>query len=157
MPDLVQSLELIAFSERIIQLVLLALCLFVSWTDIRSRRIPNLTLLIGFLLVLVLRLLYGEGWTWTAELPLAAAVLLFFGMIALIWPAAVGMGDVKMLAFVAYGIGFTPFVHVLTVASLLAFLYSIYLILRQKANYTYTLPYAPFLSMGLVLWIFSTL
>lgn len=141
--------------ERIIQLILLGLCFSVSWTDFKERRIPNLALLIGFMLMLALRLLCGEEWSWLSAIPFVAVVLVFFGGIALVWPASIGMGDVKLLACAAYALGVGPFFLVLTIASMTALLGASLLLLFDQASRTHSLPYAPFLSVGLLSWFVS--
>lgn len=150
--------SIVAFlaSERIIQLILLGLCFFVSWTDLKERRIPNLALLIGFALMLAWRLLWGGEWSWLSAIPFGAVILVFFGGIALIWPASIGMGDVKLLSCAAYALGVGPFFLVLTIASMTALLGATLLLLRDQTSRTHFLPYAPFLSVGLLIWFFSS-
>lgn len=149
-------LEVFLTSERIIQLILLGLCFAVSWTDIRERRIPNLALLIGFALMLAVRLLLGKDWSWLSSIPFGAVVLFCFGGIALIWPASLGMGDVKLLSCAAYALGVGPFFMVLTITSMTALLGAGILLLRNQTSRTQSLPYAPFVSVGFLLWfVFS--
>lgn len=144
--------ELTSTAERIIQLILLGLCFFVSWTDIRERRIPNRALLTGFVLVLAIRLMWGKDSSWLAAIPFAAVVLFFFGGIALIWPTSVGMGDVKLLFCTAYALGVEPFFLVLTTASMTAMLCASILLLGSRARPIRSLPYAPFVSVALLCW-----
>lgn len=113
------------------------------------RRIPNRALLAGCFLIIFMRLGFEEAWPWLAHFASGAFVLFAFGLVAWIWPAAVGMGDVKLLALLAFALGVRPFVLILTIASLSALLLSLFLMLSKRAGVRYSLPFAPHLTYGL--------
>ena len=94
--------------------VALAAWLFIAaWTDVRTRRIPNLLVANGILWGLAVHTIapHGEGlfafwWgglgAWQALLGLAAGLALFMPLYLL---RAVGAGDVKLLAMVGVWLG----------------------------------------------------
>ena len=137
----------------IVQLVLLGCCLHASWTDLRFRKIPNRTVLFGFVTISLLHLATGGVSHLLAQLLFAALPLLVFGLASLIWPAGIGMGDVKLLALVCFALGLRPFAMVLTLASLSALFFACGMLLRKRASRGSSLPFAPFLTLGLLAFL----
>lgn len=137
----------------LVPLVLLGCCLYVSWTDLRARRIPNRALLVSFFLIAVLQLSAGGVWHLLLSLVAGLFPLIIFGLAALIWPRAIGMGDVKLLALLGFALGLRPFAAVLMLGSLFALLCALWMMLRRRAGSGGTLPFAPFLTLGLVLFL----
>lgn len=132
--------------------ILIVVCIYVSWTDVRYRRIPNRALLAGFLLVA------GTGcviWTkelWMDHLGNGVGVVFAFGLIAWLWPDRLGMGDVKLLGLLGFAIGLRPFVMILTSACLLILLVSLILLFAKRIDWQSSLPFAPFVTTGLLLY-----
>ncbi|MFS0554397.1 prepilin peptidase [Brevibacillus sp. 179-C9.3 HS] len=129
--------------------VLLGLCLYLSWVDYRHRRIPNRALSAGFLLISLMQLAFSSPLEWLNAGLFAILCLFVFGLISWHWPLAFGMGDVKLLALICYGLGVRDFVLVLTTASLSALFVSVVLLLIRKVSLTSSLPFAPFMTIGL--------
>lgn len=139
--------------EIITRVVLFFLCLFVTWTDLRERRIPNWSLLGCMIILFAMRFFFGTPGSWLYPLPVAAAVLFSFAALAWRWPEALGMGDVKLFACFAYGLGGADFVWIFTAASLLALLYAIAVFLVKRKKAPRFLPFAPFLFAGYACWL----
>lgn len=139
--------------EIIIRCVLFVLCLFVTWTDLQERRIPNWSLLLCVSILFAMRFFFGPPGSWLYPLPVAAVVLFSFAALAWRWPEALGMGDVKLFACFAYGLGGVAFVWIFTAASLLALLYAGVVFLVKRKNVPRTLPFAPFLFAGFACWL----
>ena len=59
-----------------------------------------------------------------------------------------GMGDVKMMFFMGLGMLPERIIHFLFTSFLIAFIYSIYIILFKKSRYDNTIPFGPFLIIG---------
>ncbi|EJL23130.1 A24 family peptidase [Brevibacillus sp. BC25] len=129
--------------------ILFGLCLYLSWVDFRHRRIPNLALGVGFVLISIMKYVLSSQREWLMAGLFAILCLLVFGWISWHRPRALGMGDVKLLALVCYGLGVHDFVVVLTVASLAAMLVSLVLILIRKVSIKCEVPFAPFVTIGL--------
>lgn len=136
-----------------IEMTAFLLCVHLSFFDLRCRRIPNRSLVAGFMLLMTLALALCPEWPWPSHLLSALFFLAFFGAIAWLWPAAVGMGDVKLAVLLCFVLGFRPFVFLLTTASLAALFVSLIFVLGRRTGPDFTLPFAPFLTAGLLLWI----
>lgn len=139
--------------EIITRCFLFVLCLFVTWTDLQERRIPNWSLLLCMIILFVMHFFFGQPWSWLYSLLIATVVLFSFAALAWRWPEALGMGDVKLFACLTYGLGGAAFVWIVTAASLLALLYAsvVFLVKRKKAPRQ--LPFAPFLFTGYACWL----
>lgn len=129
--------------------VLFVLCLYVSWMDLRHRRIPNQAIGTGFFLLTLCNLAYFSPAGWIEAVFYTLLCLLVFGFVSWHWPLALGMGDVKLLALICYGLGVREFVVVLTVASMLALIVSILLLLMRRVSVNSSLPFAPFVTLGI--------
>ncbi len=140
-PDVVQLL---------VHLLFVGICLYVAWTDLRERRIPNDALLFGFLFTTLLALLFPEAFSWSMHALPAIAFTLGFVLLSLWWPAALGMGDAKLLGLLVYGLGFQAFLSVFTLACTFAFLTALLLLSCKKIKAGGTLPYAPFVAVGML-------
>ena len=134
----------------LVPLVLLACCLYVSWTDLRSRRIPNLILLLSFFAIAALQLSLAGGRQLVFSLLAGFVPLLVFGLASLCRPKAVGMGDVKLLALLSFALGIRAFAVVLLLASLFALLAATGMTLRKRKTPDGPIPFAPFVTLGLL-------
>ncbi|MED1783677.1 A24 family peptidase [Brevibacillus fortis] len=136
--------------------ILFGLCLYLSWIDFRHRRIPNRALGAGFVLISLLELILSSPMEWLIAGLFAILCLLVFGWISWHRPLALGMGDVKLLALVCYGLGVRDFVVVLTIASMAALLVSLALLLMRKVSIEGEVPFAPFVTFGLAVILYMS-
>lgn len=136
--------------------VLIVLCSYVSWTDVRYRRIPNRALFVGFLLIAGMGCVMWTKELWMSHLGLGAGVAFAFGLAAWYCPERIGMGDVKLLGLLGFAMGFRPFVLIVTLACLLILLTSLFLLVAKRIGWQSSLPFAPFVTMGLLLYQVST-
>lgn len=123
----------------------------VSRTDLETRLIPNRIVLPGAVAILVARTLDDPGIAWILG-ALAAGGLLF--LVALVYPKGMGMGDVKLAAFLGAGLG-----GAVAVALFLGFVAGFFpaiavLVRRGRAARKETIPYGPFLALGGVIALF---
>lgn len=134
----------------ILQLVLYAMytgiLLYVSWTDIRTRRIPNVVIGPAILLALL-------AMRWTIGMPSA----LLGGMIAplplivarlIAGAGKMGMGDIKMAIFVGLILGSDLALVGVVIGLVLSLLVGLIGILRGKWTLQSKLPFGPFLAAG---------
>jgi leader peptidase (prepilin peptidase)/N-methyltransferase len=137
------------------QLWLAALAVVLVVTDVQHRRLPNALLLAGggglaALLVLAALLDHDLG---ALVGGLAAAVTLFvlFLLAAVVSPAGMGMGDVKLAAVLGLALGYAGSAQVL-LAVLLAFLLhavlAVSLLVTGRAGRQTNLPFGPALLIG---------
>ncbi|RAT96185.1 A24 family peptidase [Brevibacillus sp. Leaf182] len=134
--------------------ILFGLCLYLSWVDFRHRRIPNLALGAGFVLISFMEYVLSSPMEWLMAGFFAILSLLMFGWISWHRPLALGMGDVKLFALVCYGLGVRDFVVVLTIASMAALLVSLILLLIRKVSITCEVPFAPFVTIGIAVVLY---
>lgn len=134
--------------------ILFGLCLYLSWVDFRHRRIPNLALGAGFVLISFMEYALSSPMEWLMAGFFAILSLLVFGWISWHRPLALGMGDVKLFALVCYGLGVRDFVVVLTIASMAALLVSLILLLIRKVSIKYEVPFAPFVTIGIAVVLY---
>ena len=123
----------------------------VTRTDLEHRLIPNRIVVPGTVLVLVLRTLAEPSPAWLLA-AVAAGALLF--VVALVYPQGMGMGDVKLAAFLGAGLGASVAVA-LFVGFLSAVVPAVVLIARHgRAARTLPIPLGPFLALGAVVALF---
>jgi leader peptidase (prepilin peptidase)/N-methyltransferase len=108
----------------------------VTRTDLERRLIPNRVVVPGTVVVLVLRTLDEPSPAWAIAMLAAGAVLL---VAALVYPPGLGMGDVKLAAFLGAGLGA-----------------AVVLIVRHgRAARKKGIPLGPFLALGGVVALFA--
>ncbi|MED4585506.1 A24 family peptidase [Brevibacillus choshinensis] len=132
--------------------ILIVVFIYVSWTDVRYRRIPNRALLTGLLLVAGIGCVIWPKELWMAHFGVGVGVVATFGLVAWFWPERIGMGDVKLLGLLGFAIGLRPFVLILTSACLLILLVFLFLLLAKRIGWQSSLPFAPFVTVGLLLY-----
>jgi leader peptidase (prepilin peptidase)/N-methyltransferase len=126
-----------------------------SAIDIDRRLIPNRIVLPAAGVVLVAQLaFFSEHWLEWILAALGAG--LFFGVVYLIYPAGLGMGDVKLTILLGAALGLDV-VPALFVGSLAAGVFGLGLVFRHGTSVRkQAIPLGPFLAFGaLVLFFFS--
>jgi leader peptidase (prepilin peptidase)/N-methyltransferase len=124
----------------------------VTRTDLERRLIPNRVVVPGTVVVLVLRTLDEPSPAWAIAMLAAGAVLL---VAALVYPPGLGMGDVKLAAFLGAGLGAAVAVA-LFVGFLAALVPALVLIVRHgRAARKKGIPLGPFLALGGVVALFA--
>lgn len=125
-------------------LVLVAL----SVTDLETRRVPNRIVVPALAVALVARSALDPSLEWLLG-ALAVGALLF--VLAVVHPAGLGMGDVKLGAFLGAWLGWYG-VLALVLGAFAAFLpAAAILVTRGREGRKVGLPFAPFLALGGVL------
>lgn len=123
----------------------------VTCTDIEQRRVPNRVIVPALGIALVVQTALDPRFEWIVA-SLAAGG--FYLLAALVYPAGLGMGDVKFAAFLGAWLG-APVVVALFAGSLLALVPAVVIIATQgKAGRKVGIPFAPFLAGGAVIALF---
>jgi leader peptidase (prepilin peptidase)/N-methyltransferase len=122
--------------------VFVAALLGISFVDLRERRVPNRIVLPAAALVLALRTIGDPSPEWAIAALAAAAFLL---VPALIYPAGLGMGDVKLMLLLGAMLG-RDVLTALVLGLSAAAIPSLVLLLRGRRGTT--IPLAPFLALG---------
>jgi leader peptidase (prepilin peptidase) / N-methyltransferase len=128
-----------------------AVLVVVSATDLSHRIVPNRVVLPATVVVLAAQTLLHPSVEWTLGALGASAFLL---AAAIVYPAGMGMGDVKLALLMGAMLGRTVPVA-LMLGMLLALVPSVVLLARHgKAARKMGIPFAPFLALGSVLALF---
>jgi leader peptidase (prepilin peptidase)/N-methyltransferase len=117
----------------------------VSVIDLEQRRVPNRIVLPGLAAALVARTAVDPSPRWALGALIAGGALF---VLAAIHPAGLGMGDVKLAAFLGAWLGWNG-VLALVLGSFAGFLPALAIILaRGRAARKIAIPFAPFLAIG---------
>jgi leader peptidase (prepilin peptidase) / N-methyltransferase len=123
----------------------------ITRTDFEHRLIPDLVVLPGAVAVLALRTIDDPSVEWIVS-ALAAGLVLF--LVVLVYPRGLGMGDVKLTAFLGAGLGVSVVVA-LFVGFFAAFVPAAVLFVRHgKEARKSAIPLGPFLALGGVVALF---
>lgn len=121
-------------------------------TDLEERRIPNRIVVPAMVVALVVQTIRDPSIEWIVS---AAAAGGFFLVAALVYPPGLGMGDVKLGAFLGAWLGRHVAIAFFA-GSLLAVIPSIVILakLGTKAGRKVGIPYGPFLALGGIVALF---
>jgi leader peptidase (prepilin peptidase)/N-methyltransferase len=124
----------------------------VTAADLDYRLIPNRVVLPASVVVLTLMTTADPSAEW-ALCALAAGGGLF--VVAFVYPAGMGMGDVKLAFLMGAALG-RSVLPALMLAMLLAVIPAVWLLVRHgKAGRTMGIPFGPFLALGSVVLLFA--
>jgi leader peptidase (prepilin peptidase)/N-methyltransferase len=138
-------------TEAIVNALGCAVLVAVSITDLERRIIPNRIVLPALAVALVVQTARDPSAEWVLAALGAGG---FFLLLALVHPAGLGMGDVKLAAFMGAWLGRDVAVAVF-VGSLLGMLPALVVLVRRGGEgRKVTLPYGPFLAAGGVVGLF---
>ena len=123
----------------------------VTRTDLEHRLIPDKVILPGAVAMLALRTIDDPSVEWVAS---ALATGLVFFVIVLVYPKGLGMGDVKLSAFLGAGLGVSV-VPAMFVGFFAAFVPAVVMLIRQGTGARKkAIPLGPFLALGGVVALF---
>ena len=124
----------------------------VTVTDLERRIVPNRIIVPSLAVALVARTALDPSVRWA--LATVAAGGLFF-VIALIYPAGLGMGDVKLAAFLGAWLGWQS-LTALMLGAFASLVPAVAILVRHgRAGRKMGLPFAPFLALGGVIAVFA--
>ncbi|WP_171718378.1 prepilin peptidase [Paenibacillus phytohabitans] len=125
---------------------LISICLFFSYTDIRTRRIPN-KIIHPLILFFFLIRLFDVGY-YMGLIPALIFTILYF-----INSRAIGAGDIKLIALIGLILGLENTFIVVVVMNFTALAYLIFRYVKDRMNVK-TIPLAPFLTIGVICTVF---
>jgi leader peptidase (prepilin peptidase) / N-methyltransferase len=138
--------------EALVDILACGVLVAVTVTDLERRIVPNRIIVPALVVALIVQTIRDPSIEWIAAALGAGA---FFLIMALIYPAGLGMGDVKMAAFLGAWLG-APVVVALFLGSLFAMIPAIVLLARHgRAGRKMGIPFAPFLAAGGVVALFA--
>jgi len=137
--------------EALIAAIFCWVLVIVTRTDLEHRLIPDLIVLPGAVVLLVLRTIDDPSLEWILS-ALGAGIVLF--LIVLVYPRGLGMGDVKLSALLGAVLGISVVVAMF-VGFFVAFLPAAILFVRHgREARKHAIPLGPFLALGGVIALF---
>ncbi len=138
--------------EAVVDALACAVLVAVSVTDLERRIVPNRIVVPAIVVALVVQTVRDPSLEWILASVGAGG---FYFIAALIYPAGIGMGDVKLAAFLGAWLG-AQVIVALFAGSLLAVVPAVAIIAKRgKAGRKVGIPFAPFLAGGAVIALFS--
>lgn len=153
------GLTWLAFRQSGMGLEMMALCLYawfllaIAFIDLEHRLVLNRMLLAGLPLLLFGGLALGHRDPFSPLVGAAAGFLPFLAL-ALVWPGAMGMGDVKLAGWIGLAVGYPGILPVLVIASASAGMAGLLLLIAHRFRRGVTFAYAPYLSFGAIIVLF---
>ena len=137
--------------EALVDILACAVLVAVSVTDLERRIVPNRIIVPALVAALVVQTARDPSVEWIVA---ALAAGGFYLVAALVYPAGLGMGDVKLATFLGAWLGASVIVA-LFAGSILALLPAVVILaLRGREGRKVGIPYAPFLAGGAVIALF---
>jgi prepilin signal peptidase PulO-like enzyme (type II secretory pathway) len=139
-------------SEEILYLILFLLTFYASFTDWKHRLIYDRVILIGLVSAMICRSLDSSA-TWWDYIGTGLVTLIVLSTVAVATGGrAIGGGDIKILSMLGFSLGILPFLTLFLVSHLTAiFFLLIWKVFHsKKVNKDTTLPFAPFILLGLI-------
>ena len=137
--------------EALVDSLACAVLVAVTVTDLERHVVPNRIIVPALVVALVVQTVRDPSIEWIVA---ALAAGGFFLIAALIYPAGLGMGDVKLVAFLGAWLG-TPVIVAMIAGSFLAVIPAIFILATQgKAARKVGIPFAPFLAGGALIALF---
>ena len=137
--------------EALVDALGCAVLVVVTVTDLERRIVPNRVILPALVTALVVQTIRDPSIEWIVS---ALAAGGFFLLAALIHPAGLGMGDVKLAAFLGAWLGASVTVALFAGAVIAMIPAVIILAMRGSAGRKVGIPFAPFLAAGGVVGLF---
>jgi leader peptidase (prepilin peptidase)/N-methyltransferase len=123
----------------------------ITRTDLEHRLIPDRVVIPGTIAMVVLRTIDDPSPEWVIG---AVVTGLVFFVLVLIYPKGLGMGDVKLSAFLGAGLG-VAVLPAMFVGFFAAFVPSAAMLVRHgKDARTMAIPFGPFLALGGIVGLF---
>jgi leader peptidase (prepilin peptidase)/N-methyltransferase len=137
--------------EMLVDVAACAVLVAVTVTDLERRIVPNRIIVPALAAALVVQTVRDPSVEWFLSALGAGG---FFLLAALVYPAGLGMGDVKLAAFLGAWLG-TAVVVALFAGSILALVPAVVILaMRGSSGRKVGIPFAPFLAAGGVVALF---
>jgi leader peptidase (prepilin peptidase)/N-methyltransferase len=132
-----------------VHLLILAVLVVLTATDVEQRRLPHL-LLDSLIVVAALFVPFNPTVSWTDALIGGAAAVAFMGVLGLVVRGGVALGDLYLVGPIGLVLGWPAIFVAVFVAGLLSAVVSALLLLTRRAGLKTYIPFGPFLVAGMV-------
>lgn len=139
----------------LINIVFITTMIVATVTDLKETMVPDRVIVVGYILVLLLRIIQGEalfsylGSSIMSFLLLFAIFVLSFGRM--------GGADVKIYALIGLAIGFSDAVATLFYASLISILYHAPFLIKGTWDRDREIPFIPFITVAILITYYINL
>ena len=133
----------------LVHLVILAILVVLTATDLEQRRLPHL-LLDPLIVVAVLFVPFNPSVSWPEALIGAAVAIGFMGALGLLVRGGVALGDLYLVGPIGLVLGWPAIFVAVFVAGLLSAVVSALLLVTRRAGLKTYIPFGPFLVAGMV-------
>ena len=148
--------------QLLVYLALISLLIVISAIDLKTMEIPNGLIIAGFivgaiqLIVTVFTGIFGDWTSYVFGLFAGGLPLLLIALIAgfLLRKEAIGGGDVKLMAFCGFIIGWKLVIPAYLIGIVLGAVISVMLMALGRKKRGDEIPFGPFLSLGVVFSVF---
>jgi leader peptidase (prepilin peptidase)/N-methyltransferase len=125
----------------------IGILLVISIVDIKTRKIPDLLVLGGFVIFFCTKIFLNKDLSFWLILDTAVGFLSIF-CLWLLTKGGIGLGDAKLSALLGFLLGIYHWVIALLVASVTGLLVCAVLLILKKIERKQGIPFAPFLAIG---------
>lgn len=132
-----------------VHLLILAILVLLTATDLEQRRLPHL-LLDPLIVVTVLFVPLNPSVSWTNALIGAVVAVAFMGVLGLLVRGGVALGDLYLVGPIGLVLGWPAIFVAIFVAALLSAVFSVLLLVTRRAGLKTYIPFGPFLVAGMV-------
>jgi leader peptidase (prepilin peptidase)/N-methyltransferase len=132
-----------------VHLLILAILVLLTATDLEQRRLPHL-LLDPLIVVAVLFVPFNPSVAWLDALIGAAVAVAFMGLLGLLVRGGVALGDLYLVAPIGLVVGWPAIFVAIFVAGLLSAVFSALLLVTRRAGLKTYIPFGPFLVAGMM-------
>jgi leader peptidase (prepilin peptidase)/N-methyltransferase len=132
-----------------VHLLILAVLVVLTATDLEQRRLPHL-LLDSLIVVAALFVPFNPTVSWTDALIGGAAAVAFMGVLGLVVRGGVALGDLYLVGPIGLVLGWPAIFVAVFVAGLLSAVVSALLLVSRRAGLKTYIPFGPFLVAGMV-------
>ncbi len=140
----------ISLINRIYYLIVFSLCACISSVDLKTRKIPNIILLILMVSGIVMCFL-GDGNFPISKRVVGMIVAWLVFMIPSYMKINVGSGDIKLAAVIGFLLGASGFLQAMIIMSLGMLIYTAFLYIRKAGTLRTMAPMGPYISLGFVI------
>jgi leader peptidase (prepilin peptidase)/N-methyltransferase len=132
-----------------VHLVILAMLVVLTATDLEQRRLPHL-LLDALIVVAALFVPFNPSVDWLTALIGGAVAVAFMGLLGLVVRGGVALGDLYLVGPIGLVLGWPAIFVAVFVAGILSAAVSTALLLTRRAGLKSYIPFGPFLVAGMV-------
>lgn len=133
-----------------VHLLILALLIVLTATDLEQHRLPSL-LLDALILVAVLFVPFNPQVGWLDALIGGAVAVAFMGILGLVVRGGVALGDLYLVGPIGLVLGWPSIFAAIFAAGLLSAVVSVLLLVTRRAGLKTYIPFGPFLVAGMVI------